>query len=92
MKLILCVVMLFAIRPISSSLSDYRDRDLKLMSKWNPKQFGYSADLIFVLNKIEVAKKIEQMEQEKRNEIYRKRLVSRVRSSVLKDFFTNRSF
>ncbi len=50
-----------------------------------------------VLAQYEILKKIEKneeiqkaLEQEKRNKIFRDKLVSQIRGSILKDFWTNR--
>ena len=44
-----------------------------------------------ILKKIEKIEEIEEaLEQEKRNKIYRDKLASQIKSSVLKDFWANR--
>ena len=43
-----------------------------------------------IVQEIKNEEKLEQLEQDKRNEIYNKYLVSRIKSSILNDFLTYR--
>jgi hypothetical protein len=43
-----------------------------------------------IVKEIEYEEKLKQLEQDKRNEIYNKYLVSRTKSSILSDFLTYR--
>jgi len=55
---------------------------------WNHYENGPLMKML--MEKEEREEKLKEKEQEKRNKIYRNKLVNRIRSSVLRDFWANR--